>query len=452
MSNIQSYVIVDVETTGGNFRKESLTEIALYLFDGSTVLDEYNTLVNPGRSIPLEISRLTGITNEMVRYAPSFPEVARRIVEFTQGRILVGHNIHFDYSFLREEYRRLGYAFQRDTLCTLKLSRKFFPGLPSYSLGRLCASLGILVKHRHRAAGDAMATLQLFQMLQARMPDEQLAKQGWVASDIRDRLLDALPHETGIYFFHDEEGKVIYVGKSTDIRQRVSSHLTNDRTVKGNAMRDRIHRVSFEITGSETLALLRESEEIKQQMPVYNVRSRRRTACFGIFVKQDTQGYLRLSLDRLKADAEPLMPVSSKKEGNAILTRYWEEYRLCQKLCGLYQSDHACFQYGVQLCKGACIGLERPQEYNARVQELIDLLQPPLKDYILVDNGRKTGELTLIRVARGAYQGYAFVSRKLFQITPPSAFSFIPQEHNRDTRQILLAALREKKYQRLLRL
>lgn len=444
------YLILDIETTGGNFRKEKITEIALYRFDGKNILDEYNTLINPGRSIPWEISRMTGITNEMVRYAPAFPEVARRIVEMTESCILVGHNISFDYGFLREEFRQLGYAFRRDTMCTLKLARKLIPGLPSYSLGKLCASLGIPLQHRHRAGGDAMATLRLFQLLLSRLADDRPQIQGWVASEVREHLLDHLPHATGVYFFHDEKDEVIYVGKSTDIRQRVSSHLINDRTVKGNAMRDRIHRVSFEITGSETLALLRESEEIKRRMPVYNVRSRRKAACFGIYVREDEEGYLRLSLDRLKPEEEPMMPVATKKEGRAMLTRYWEEYQLCQKLCGLYQSNHACFHYSVKQCLGACIGRERPAEYNIRVQHLIDALVPPLKDYILVDKGRTPGENVLIRVVNGSYTGYAYVPEKLLALKSPASFAFTPQEHNRDTLQILLAALREKNYRELI--
>jgi DNA polymerase-3 subunit epsilon len=159
------YAIVDIETTGGSPASDKITEIAILIHDGQKITDEFITLINPERSIPYNITALTGITNEMVAEAPRFYEVARKIVELTENKTFVAHNSGFDYSFIRSEFRSLGYRFQREHLCTVKLSRKLIPGLKSYSLGTLCNELGIEINDRHRAAGDAMATARLFDIL-----------------------------------------------------------------------------------------------------------------------------------------------------------------------------------------------------------------------------------------------------------------------------------------------
>jgi len=165
------YAVVDVETTGGSYQNARLTEIAIYLFDGNEIIDEYTTLINPEQPIPFMITRLTGITDEMVADAPKFYEVAKKIVEITEGAIFVGHNVSFDYNFLRHEFKSLGYNYKRQTICTVRMSRKIIPGYASYSLGKLCNSLGIELFNRHRAAGDALATTYLLKLLRGkRMP------------------------------------------------------------------------------------------------------------------------------------------------------------------------------------------------------------------------------------------------------------------------------------------
>lgn len=159
------FIIIDIETTGNRSEFGKITEIAMYQHNGQEVTGSFETLVNPEMDIPYFITKLTGITNEMVRDAPKFHEVAKKIVEMSEGRTFIAHNVHFDYKFIRQEFKRLGYEYQRKTLCTVKLSRKFLPGLPSYSLGRICSDIGIKINGRHRAAGDALATVELFEIL-----------------------------------------------------------------------------------------------------------------------------------------------------------------------------------------------------------------------------------------------------------------------------------------------
>jgi len=159
------YSIIDIETTGNQYKFGKITEIAIYQHNGYEVTGSFSSLINPEMDIPFFITRLTGINNDMVKDAPKFYEVAKKIIEFTAGRIFIAHNVNFDYKFIKEEYKRLGYEFEQKTLCTVKLSRKLLPGHPSYSLGKLCSDLGIEINGRHRASGDALATVKLFEIL-----------------------------------------------------------------------------------------------------------------------------------------------------------------------------------------------------------------------------------------------------------------------------------------------
>jgi DNA polymerase-3 subunit epsilon len=159
------FVIIDIETTGNNSKYGKITELAVYQHNGQYITNIYSTLINPGIDIPFYITRLTGIDNEMVKNAPKFHEVAKKIIELTSGRVFVAHNVKFDYAFIKEEFNRLGYNFNTKTLCTVQLAKKLLPGHNSYSLGKLCSDLGIEINGRHRASGDALATVKLFEIL-----------------------------------------------------------------------------------------------------------------------------------------------------------------------------------------------------------------------------------------------------------------------------------------------
>ncbi|MBC7827234.1 MAG: 3'-5' exonuclease [Chitinophagaceae bacterium] len=159
------YAIIDIETTGNTYKTGKITEIAIFIHDGFGIVDSFTTLINPECYISPFITRLTGINNEMVRDAPRFYEVAKKIVEITNDKIFVAHNVSFDYKFIKEEFNQLGYLYERPTLCTVRMGRKYIPGHRSYSLGNICGELGISINGRHRAAGDALATVKLFEMI-----------------------------------------------------------------------------------------------------------------------------------------------------------------------------------------------------------------------------------------------------------------------------------------------
>jgi DNA polymerase III subunit epsilon len=263
---VPKYAIIDVETTGGMAQKERITEIAIVVHDGSAVLETFSTLLNPERSIPWNITSITGITDDMVKNAPKFYEVAKKVVELTEGAIFVAHNVSFDYGFIREEFARLGFPFIRKQLCTVRMSRKAFPGLPSYSLSNLKKHFKIYAEKSHRALDDTLATVTIFEkILASQESGENLqhfishgVKESKLPTGITLEYLHSLPETTGVYYLHDKHKEVVYVGKSINIQKRMFEHFA-DLTPKGEKLREGVNSISFEETGSELVALLLES-------------------------------------------------------------------------------------------------------------------------------------------------------------------------------------------------
>jgi DNA polymerase-3 subunit epsilon len=408
------YAVVDIETTGGSARLERITEIAVYIHDGNQIIDEYSTLINPERSIPYFITALTGISNEMVEDAPRFFEVAKKIVEITDGNIFVAHNARFDYSFIRQEFSMLGYNFKRPLLDTVSLSRKLLPGHKSYSLGNLCKDLGIEILGRHRASGDALATVRLLELL---IESDKVQNNG---SLVRNRkaaklhpALDMtkiadIPEEPGIYYFYNEKNEIIYVGKSRNLCQRVNTHLSNNTSYREMEMRSVIADISWERTGSELVALLLESAEIKSLKPLYNRAQRRTGFRWGIYSHTDENGYIRFEYRNVKDDEVPLALFSSKERVRARLEQIISEHGLCQKLCGMYETDGPCFHRQVSLCQGACCGEEKPASYNERAIAVLDEFIFTERNFFIIDRGRDSEERAAVKIINGKYAGYGY--------------------------------------------
>jgi len=285
------YAILDIETTGLSPANEKIIEIAVFIHDGTKVTEEFHTLINPEKNIPYNITRLTGITNEMVEDAPKFWQVAKDLVLLTEGKSIVAHNASFDYNFIRTEFKNLGYSYKRERLCTVKLSRKIIPHHRSYSLGKLCTDLNIKIDGRHRAAGDAYATVLLFEHLLSLSPTLGKADSSKFYNISAD-VIKNLPEKTGVYYFHNANGDVIYVGKSKNIKTRVFSHFNNENSERAQRMVDEIHEISYELTGSELVALLLESQEIKIHKTKYNRKQRRVTSHYGIYKFTNEHGVM----------------------------------------------------------------------------------------------------------------------------------------------------------------
>ena len=445
------YCILDIETTGGQFNEEGITEIAIYKFDGHEVVDQFISLVNPEIPIQPFVVKLTGINNAMLRSAPKFFEVAKRIIEITSDCIIVAHNASFDYRILRTEFKRLGYDFQAKTLCTVELSKKLIPDQPSYSLGKLVRALGIPMSDRHRASGDAIATTKLFKMLLEKDVEKQILNdyiKQEIQKGIAPKLLDIvehLPSKTGIYYIHNEKGDLIYIGKSRNIKKRINQHFTGTST-KSKKIQREVYSVTPEETGSELIALLKESEEIKINKPVYNRAQRKSIFEWALYAEKDSNGYLNLGLQKVDGRKKEITSFTTLQEGKNALFRITEKYHLCQKLTGLYQTNADCFQYKIKECDGACIGKITPEEYNNRVQKLITENSFENKNLVLLDRGRNINERSVVLIENGIYKGYAFYDLN-YQVTNIDVLKniIIPMQNNRDAKTIIQGQIRKSK-------
>ncbi len=444
------YAVLDIETTGGSPATEKITEIAIFVFDGQRIIDEFSTLINPEKNIPYFITGLTGITNAMVANAPKFYEVARRIVEMTENLIVVGHNVNFDYGFIQQEFLRLGYEYTRDRLCTVKLSRKLLPGHKSYSLGTICERLNIGNSSRHRAAGDALATVELLSyLLKINNGDckvlADVASQTYkgLNSSFNCTIPATLLETTGVYYFHDEKGNVIYVGKSRSIRSSVMSHLTNNTSRRAIQMKEQLVNITFEHTGSELLALLLESYEIKRIKPIYNRAQGRTINQYGIYRVFDDMGYIRIHVAKNTSSKDALLfSFETKKEALDYIYKMVDVYKLCQKLAGVYDSSGACFHYEINQCNGACIGKEDPEIYNSRLEEAIGSFTFDNKNLFIVDKGRSDEESAIVKIQNGKYMGFGFITGVVADFNVNVLNDCIQYyDDNRDTNQIIRSFL-----------
>ncbi|MFD2891426.1 exonuclease domain-containing protein [Flavobacterium chuncheonense] len=451
------YAILDIETTGGQYNEEGITEIAIYKFDGHEVVDQFISLVNPEKPIQPFVVNLTGINNAMLRSAPKFYEVAKRIVEITDGCILVAHNASFDYRILRMEFRRLGFDYKKSTLCTVELSKKLIPEQPSYSLGKLVRSLGIPIADRHRASGDAMATVKLFKLLLAKDVEKEIVK-SFVKTEVKSGLLpklldivESLPSKTGIYYIHNEKGDIIYIGKSKNIKKRVNQHFTGTSR-KSKKIQNEVYTVTFEETGSELIALLKESEEIKINKPIYNRAQRKTLFGWALYTQKTPNGYISLKIEKADGRKKEITSFTSLEEGKKILFKMTEQYHLCQKINGLYNTKKSCFQYDTKQCYGACIEKESPEDYNKRVDNFITENSFANNNMVIIDKGRSHDERSATLIENGIYKGYCFYSLN-FQVNNIDILRniIIPMQSNRDTKNIIQRYLRKHKVQKVLK-
>jgi DNA polymerase-3 subunit epsilon len=452
------YAILDIETTGGKYDEEGITEIAIYRFDGHKIQDQFCSLVNPERRIQPFVSNLTGINNEMLRNAPKFYEIAKRIIEITDECIMVAHNARFDNRILSTEFERLGYTFERDMICTVELSKKLIPGLPSYSLGKLARSLGIPVSDRHRAQGDAKATTMLFKILLEKDVSKEII-QKTIRKDPKRQLepklleiIEEAPTSTGVYYMHSRDGTIIYIGKSKNIKKRLIQHFTNDSRKSKKIQLD-VAWVSYEETGTDLIAQLKESAEIKKLRPLFNRAMKRSLFQYQLTTFEDSYGYKNLKIEKATNKNNALITFTNFNQAKSHLFKITEEFQLCQKLNGLYKTERSCFHYGINQCLGACIGEEDPEGYNSRVEKLIDQYSYNNQSMLIIDKGREIDEKSVILIENGVYQGYGFFNLN-FQVNNLDILRtlIIPMENNRDTQHILQGYLRRNKVEKIVTL
>jgi len=436
------YTIIDVETTGQTNR---ITEISIFKYDGSTVIDEFTSLVNPEDFIPPHITALTGIDNRMVANAPYFSDIAEAILRITEETIFVAHNVNFDYNVINGEFKRLNIEFRRKKLCTVRLSRKLIPGFRSYSLGKLCANLDIKIEGRHRARGDAEATVILFKMLlsqdnAATVFTEFLkknSKEATLPAHLPKEVFEALPNAPGVYYFRNKKGKIIYVGKAKDIKKRVLSHFYDKKQKELDLCRETRH-IDFELSGSELVALLMEDAAIKHHYPQYNVVSKRVPRSFAIFSYTDRAGIVHLAFNTTKGAPSPLLILYSQQQCRLVLEQICAKFELCPKFCHLQENVASCSHYTIETCKGVCRSEETPQSYNERVALAIEHIRASNQNLILKEKGRTIDEDAFIMVRNGIYLGYGFIDRSADLSNVEELENYlIPQKDSVDVWRIL---------------
>ncbi|WP_160717195.1 exonuclease domain-containing protein [Chitinophaga solisilvae] len=411
------YAIVDIETTGGHASANGITEIAIFLFDGNEVTQHYHTLVNPGTPIPYYIESLTGISNSMVADAPPFSAVAPLIYELLHNRIFVAHNVNFDYSFIKHGLAAAGYDLQCKKLCTVRLGRKIFPGLPSYSLGNFCRQMNIPVKDRHRATGDAEATVRLFSLLLQNDKEKMIAaalksgsKEQFLPPNLEPAVVKKLPDSPGVYYFHDVKGKVVYVGKAKDLKKRVNSHFTGHSAgrQRQNFLRT-IHNITYQETATELMACILESVEIKRLWPAFNTSQKRVEFRYGFYLFEDQEGYLRLAIEKRRKFSHPVHSFNLLIDGHRLMRTLIREFHLCPRLCFLQKGNGTCAGITAGTCYGACEKNENPGSYNERVKTAIAFLQEQQPSVTILDKGRHGGEKSCILMEKGRFYGMGYV-------------------------------------------
>lgn len=409
-----TFAFLDIETTGGNNSHDRITEVGIRFWRAGEVVNEWQALINPETRISPFIQSLTGISNAMVAEAPVFADIAGELEQQLKDTILVAHNARFDYGFIKAEFRRLGLLFSAKVLCTVKLSRNLYPGFRRHNMDALIERHGLDQVQRHRAMGDVSAMLAFFEHALAEKGEEameaaigKLLLRPSVPSNLPLDVLQDLPRGPGVYRFYGENDVLLYVGKSTNIAQRVASHFSGDHSSsRGVRMSESLRRVDWTETTGELGALLLELKQIKQLKPLFNRRSRAAKNLVSIELAKNADGYLQA---RLVREIEPhrlgdyFGLFRSKKEAEKALSGIAVKNDLCNKLLGL-EPDHEgpCFQRTLGRCKGACDGGEDVVKYNLRVQIAFHALRLktwPWKGPVgVVEHNERTGATDILVV------------------------------------------------------
>jgi len=300
----------------------------------------------------------------MVHNAPTIDEVSDKIIEITKDTIFVAHSVNFDYNVIKHEFKNLGIDFVRKKLCTVRLSRKLIPGYTSYSLGKLCSALDIPLTDRHRARGDAHATVLLFKkLLQAKGAEKVFksflnsrSQEATLPPLLSREIYEGLPEVPGIYFFKNTKGVIIYIGKAINIKKRVLSHFYNKST-----------------------------KEVKMCQETHN---------------------------KLKAAPNPISLYYSISDCRAALEEVCKTHELCPKYCHLQEDVEHCSHYSITTCLGICKEKEDKNTYNLRVLKGIEALKNQDENFVIQERGRTLEEQAFIWIENGRYAGYGFIQKE----------------------------------------
>ena len=263
-------------------------------------------------------------------------------------------------------------------------------------------------------------------------------------------IIEDLPSKTGVYYIHEADGTIIYIGKSKNIKKSVNQHFLGTSRKAKNIQR-LVSAVTYEETGNELIALLKECQEIKANQPIYN-RSKRKTSFqFGLYQKKNNKGYIGLTFDKIDLRKKAITSFSSANEAKKFLLKITDKYELCQTINNLSITNGTCFPYKTEACKGACCNEEPKAEYNKRVASFIEEYSYKNANKIIIDNGRTHNERSAILIENGEYKGYGFYQLN-HQINNIEILRDIitPMEDNRDTQHLIQSFLRTKKVKKII--
>lgn len=373
---------VDLETTGGRAGFHRITEVAVVCVTPDGQCNSWSTLLNPGREIPLQISALTGIHDDMVADAPFFEDIARDLRERLDGHLFVAHNVRFDYGFLRSAFRGLEMSFRPKKVCTVQLSRQLYPDQRRHNLDALMQRHALTCEPRHRALTDATAIYEWSVKAAAEhgvdvvraAVDDQLRGPA-LPPHLDKSMVKALPDRPGIYRFTGADNALLYVGKSVNVRSRVLAHFSAaNRENKERRLFEQSHGVEAIATAGELGALLMEVTTIKRDRPLLNRRLRHQAEAWTMLVSEDADGYLGVSTEVLHAPGEQgecyglyRQRSAAKKALDALI----EEHRLCRKKLGRETGAGSCFGFQIGRCDGACTGAQPAIKWNLKLLEAL---------------------------------------------------------------------------------
>jgi DNA polymerase-3 subunit epsilon len=429
------FAVVDIETNGGRPGPGTITEIAVRISDGSSLLHSREWLIRPEMPVPFHITALTGIDNDMLREAPSFAEVAEEVLCMLHGHVFTAHNASFDLSHLKAAFEACGLTFKPRVICTVRSARKCWPGLKSYSLGNLCAALDIPILNRHRAGGDADATVLLLHKMAA-LPDPEKLFSG---TSKRNKInlpagldINDIPETTGVYRFLNAAGKVLYVGKAMNLRKRVLQHF-----YKGGGGQNLLQEVADIKTitcGNELMALIAESAAIRQYWPPYNkaARFKARPCCLVCYNNQE--GMPMLALSGQQGENRALLRFSGMAEARNALAQMLKEFGVCKALN--HNTRATCTQ---EDCYCGAGKLQKKQIHLERMTLLLQQLSQPPEKYLLKGLGRSPEEYACVWVEQSRIMAYGYLPQGAWPFPERLEQELTPLEDHPSLRAIAAA-------------
>jgi len=438
------YAVIDVETTGGSPSVDRVIEIAVFVFDGQNVVHSFSSLLNPKRPIDPYVTKLTGISNEMVKDAPSFEDIHQKLLELTHENIFVAHNVKFDFGMIRQEFKRLGIDFNRKQLDTVNLARKVIPGFNSYSLGNICNSLGITITDRHRASGDAEATVKLLKIIL-----DKPASQKYIEIELNHGIdldllppylsrgeIEKLPEDAGVFYYKDEVGKVLYLDGARNIRKKVITEFSKpadspDKTRMFELMRS----IDYELTGNELTAKLLAYRDLKQHWPEFNKKPRLQPHTHGIFLDKEEQGFLQLKIHPLDWDqGELILKFPSKAVANKILGKIIRDSSL-----------HSWFALRSKM-KEKGVEKKSLHSYNLHIEKAIRGYLYKHPNFFIIAEGIHPDEHSAIWIENNVYKGFGYFNPELTPGTPDSLKEVVKHDDDDvEVQKIIRAQLRKMK-------